>query len=281
MSREETHLRAAGVPVVRLVGPHDLIWALAMGWRDFRAAPACGLAVSAIFVAGGLALLWLSGLAGQVRISLIAAAGFPLLAPFAAVGLYEVSRRIERREPATLARVIAAVLRQKDRQVPLMAAVMVVVFLIWAILAGLILARLAPDAPLDAGQTGLGAVRAAVVAPGGRLLLAAGLVLGAVLAGLVFTLTVVSLPLMLDREVDAATAMITSLSTCLANPGTMLIWGALCAGLLFLGMIPALLGLLVVVPVLGHASWHLYRRALEPEPRPIRTARATSSDVRG
>ena len=87
---------------------------------------------------------------------------------------------------------------------------------------------------------------------------------GAGFAGVLFAITVVGLPLLLDKEIDFVTAMITSVSAVIQNPGPMLLWGATIAVLLFVGMLPAFLGLFVVLPVLGHASWHIYRATLGP-----------------
>jgi len=277
MTRDEAQLQASGIPVVRVIGPRDLAWALGRGWRDFRTAPRCGLVFSGIFVLSGLALVWLLAISGHLWVSLPAAAGFPILAPFAAVGLYEVSHRLERGERTNMAGILRVVFRQKDRQIPSMAAVIVIFFLFWNFLSHMIFALFLGVSTM----TNITSSWEVFLTANGLMMLGFGTLAGAVFAGLLFSITVVSLPLLLDREVDFVTAMITSVTTCLANPGTMLIWGALCAALLFLGMLPGFLGLFIVLPVLGHASWHLYRRALEPEPRPLRTARATSNDVRG
>jgi uncharacterized membrane protein len=261
MTRDEAQLQASGIPVVRVIGPRDLAWALGRGWRDFRTAPRCGLMFSGIFVLSGLALVWL----------------LAILAPFAAVGLYEVSHRLERGERTNMAGILRVVFRQKDRQIPSMAAVIVIFFLFWNFLSHMIFALFLGVSTM----TNITSSWEVFLTANGLMMLGFGTLAGAVFAGLLFSITVVSLPLLLDREVDFVTAMITSVTTCLANPGTMLIWGALCAALLFQGMIPGFLGLFIVLPLLSHASWHLYRRALEPEPRPLRTARATSNDVRG
>jgi uncharacterized membrane protein len=103
---------------------------------------------------------------------------------------------------------------------------------------------------------------AVYLTPNGLMMLAVGTAVGAVFATVLFSITVVSLPLLLDREVDFVTAMIASFQTVQQNPLVMLGWGAMIAGLLFVAMLPGFLGLFVVLPVLGHASWHLYRRAL-------------------
>ena len=102
----------------------------------------------------------------------------------------------------------------------------------------------------------------AFLTPDGLMMIAVELVVGGIFAFLLFALTVVSLPLLLEKEVDFITAMLLSFRTVQRNLGVMLVWAATIAGLLILGMIPAFLGLLVVLPVLGHATWHLYRRAL-------------------
>jgi uncharacterized membrane protein len=95
------------------------------------------------------------------------------------------------------------------------------------------------------------------------MLLVVGTAFGAVFAFVLFCLTVISLPLLLDKELDFVTAMLTSIAVVKANPRVMIVWGAVLAGLTFLAMVPALLGLFIALPVLGHASWHIYRRALQ------------------
>ena len=230
------------------------------GWRDFRAAPVYGLFFSAVYVLGGIALVWLLAVSGKIWVSLPAAAGFPILGPFVAVGLYEVSRRLETGAPLSWRRVLGVVFRQKDRQIPSMAAVIVIFFLFWNFLAHMIFALFLGLQVMTNVTSSLGVFLTA----NGLTMLGFGTVVGAVFATVLFSISVVSLPLLLDREVDFVTAMIASFSCVLANPGVMAIWGALVAALLFIGMVPGFLGLFVVLPVLGHASWHLYRLALEP-----------------
>lgn len=244
---------------IRRLDPGDLVAVLRRGWQDFLTAPAFGLFFSTIFVLGGNLMLYVLGVTGQVWWTLPAAAGFPILGPFIAVGLYEVSRRIERSEPLEWGGVLGVIFRQKDRQIPSMSAVIVVFFLFWNFLAHMIFALFMGMQVM----TNVSSSFAIFLTPNGLIMLAVGTAVGAVFAGVLFALTVVSLPLLLDREVDFVTAMITSFRTVLDNPGTMLIWAALIAALLFVGMLPFFLGLFVVLPVLGHASWHLYRRALD------------------
>ncbi|MFN3846357.1 MAG: DUF2189 domain-containing protein, partial [Paracoccaceae bacterium] len=158
-------------------------------------------------------------------------------------------------DPAGVAGVI---FRQKDRQIPSMAAVVVVFFLFWNFLGHMIFAVFLGNATMTNITSSLEVFRT----PQGIMMLVVGTAVGAAFAGTLFALTVISLPYLLDREVDFITAMITSFSVVTHNPGTMLIWGLLISSLLFVGMALWFLGLFVVLPVLGHATWHLYRRAL-------------------
>ena len=251
---------AAAAPEVRTLTPADLRAAIALGWQDFRHAPGFGLFFSAVYVLGGMALVYILAVSGQIWWTLPAAAGFPILGPFIAAGLYEVSRRIELGEALNWPAVLGVILRQKDRQIPSMAAVIVVFFLFWNFLSHMIFALFMGMQAMTNVTSSFGVFLTA----NGVTMLLVGTGVGAVFAGLLFSLTVVSLPLLLDRELDFVTAMIASVSTVRENPVTMLIWGITIATLLFIGMLPMFLGLFIVLPVLGHASWHLYRRALSP-----------------
>ena len=246
------------VPEINEVDLSDLKASLALGWRDYRRAPLYGLAFAAVYVLGGWLIFWAMTTKGQIWWTLPAGAGFPILGPFIACGLYEVSRRLEAGEPLRAGAVFGVIFRQKDRQIPSMAAVIVVFFLFWNFLAHMSFALFLGNATM----TNVSSSFAIFATPGGMMMLAFGTALGAVFAGLLFSLTVVSLPMLLDREVDFVTAMLTSLALVQANPVVMLGWGAGIAACLFLGMLPGFLGLFVVLPVFGHATWHLYRRAI-------------------
>jgi uncharacterized membrane protein len=246
------------VPEINLVDASDLKASLALGWRDFRRAPVLGLAFSAVYVLGGWLITWAMTAKGQVWWTLPASAGFPILGPFVACGFYEISRRLEAGEPLVASEIIGVIFRQKDRQIPAIAAVIVVYFLFWNFLSHMIFALFLGNAVMTNVSTSL----AVFLSPQGLSMLAFGTLVGAGFATLLFCLTVVSLPMLLDREVDFVTAMLTSFALVRENPRIMLSWGALIAICLFLGMLPAFLGLLVVLPLFGHASWHLYRRAI-------------------
>lgn len=249
---------APAVPEVNAVTFADLGFALRAGWRDFCRAPLYGLAFASVYVLGGWLVAWAVTAKGQIWWTLPASAGFPILGPFIACGFYEISRRFEMGEALSPGGVAGVIFRQKDRQIPSMAAVIVIFFLFWNFLSHMIFALFLGTATLTNVTSSL-----AVFATGqGFLMLAVGSAVGAVFATLLFALTVVSLPLLLDREVDFVTAMITSFRLVQENPLVMLSWGVLVGGSLFLAMLPAFLGLLLVLPLFGHATWHLYRRAL-------------------
>ncbi|MEY4698428.1 MAG: hypothetical protein RIT14_2856 [Pseudomonadota bacterium] len=259
MSDQTTTLpRGAAAPEVMSLDLGDLRHALREGWRDFLAEPVYGAFFSLVYVAGGWLLVFAFTAKGQVWWTLPASAGFPILGPFIACGFYEISRRREAGQPMRLSDVLGVVLRQKDRQIPSMAAVIVVFFLFWNFLSHMIFALFLGRATM----TNVSSSLVVFLSPEGLAMLGFGTAVGAVFATLLYALTVVSLPMLLDREVDFVTAMLTSLALVRENPVLMLGWGAFIAVLLFAGMAVLFLGLLAVLPVLGHASWHLYRRAI-------------------
>mgnify|MGYP001157628413 CR=1 FL=1 len=246
----------ADIPPIRSLGVADLKAALADGWADFKAAPMFGLFFALIYTLGGIGLyVGLIG-AGKPFWFIPVAAGFPLLAPFAAVGLYEVSRRREAGEPLSWGPVLGALRGHGDGQLPVMAVVVLLAFGFWVILARGIFA-------IFVGQTGIGYDNLGqLLTLSGVTMLLVGTVVGGLLALGLFAVTAFSLPMLLDRPVDFVTAIITSIAAVRANGKVMLQWAGVIAGLLILAMIPLFLGILVVLPLLGHATWHLYRRAV-------------------
>lgn len=249
------------VPIVRAMQLADIIEALAAGFRDFRRKPMMGLFFSLVYVVGGWLLYVTAFVTEQIWWAIPLTVGFPLLGPFLAVGLYEVSRRLEAGQTDWRRRDIFGVIwRQRLRQLPSMAWLIIVYFLFWSFFAHMLFALfLGPSA-----LTNVTTSYAYLLEPEGLVMLLVGTGFGAAFAVVLFCLTVVSLPLLLDKELDFVTAMLTSIAVVRRNPGVMMTWGATIAGLTFLGMVPGLLGLFVVLPVLGHATWHIYRRALDP-----------------
>lgn len=249
---------AADVPEVLQVEASDLRAALALGWRDFRRAPTYGMVFAAVYVLGGWIVWWAVTAKGQVWWTLPAATGFPILGPFIGAGFYEISRRLEQGIALNRAEIFGVILRQKDRQIPSMAAMIVVFFLFWNFLAHMIFALFLGNATM----TNVSSSLAVFATTPGLTMLAIGTVVGAVFATLLFSLTVVSLPMLLEREVDFVTAMLTSVAVVQTSPVVMLGWGGFIGLVLFVAMLPGFVGLLVALPLLGHASWHLYRRAI-------------------
>lgn len=247
---------ASQLPLVGTVTVNDIFASLRAGIFDFRRAPQFGLFFSAVYVVIGFAMVMLG--AGHVSWVLATSLGFPLAAPFAAVGLYEVSRRLENGQPLAWSEALGVVWQERTRQIPWMGAIIVIYFLFWTFLAHMLFAL----------TMGLSVVRnisssyEMFFTSAGLTMLAIELAVGAVLAFFLFAMTVVSLPLLLEKEVDFVSAMLLSIKVVASNLTVMLIWAAIIAVLSLIALAPAFLGLMVVLPVLGHATWHLYRRAL-------------------
>ena len=245
-------------PEVLQVDLSDIRAALVAGWNDFRSAPRYGLFFAGFYVLGGWMVYWAVTAKGQLWWTLVAGTGFPILGPFVAAGLYEVSRRLEAGVALRRREIFTVIFRQKDRQIPSMAAVIVVFFLFWNFLAHMIFALFLGNASMTNISTSIAVFTSAQ----GLSMLAVGTVVGAGFATLLFSLTVVSLPMLLEKEVDFVTAMLTSLEVVKAAPGVMLGWGGLIGAVVMVSMVPGFLGLFLTLPVIGHASWHLYRRAI-------------------
>ncbi len=264
---EETgsvHNRAAAtMPEVNAVTVADIRASLAEGLSDFARAPAFGLFFGGIFALGGI-LIALALTAWEVPWLIYPfAIGFPLLGPFAAAGLYEVSHRLETGRPLLWGQVLTAVWAQKSRELSWMAFVMLFFFWIWMyqvrLWIALILGRMS-FSTLDRFLT------VVFTTPQGWIFLVIGHLVGAALSLVLFSITVISIPLLMQRDVDFVTAMITSVKAVLASPLVMLGWGVIVTLAVIVACVPFFLGLLVVLPVLGHATWHLYRRAVAAPP---------------
>jgi uncharacterized membrane protein len=249
-------------PVVRRITATDIAEALGRGLRDFQAMPLYGLAFGAIYVAGGIVILLSLTAFGMVYLAYPLAAGFALIGPFVAIGLYEVSRRREAGEPVSFAGIWAKV--RSRSELGWMAFVTLFIFLIWMYQVRLLIALLLG---LNASFATLPQFITVVLTTNeGLLFLAIGNAVGAALSLILFSLTVVSFPLLLDRDVDFVTAMVTSVRAVVMSPLPMIGWAAVIVVLLIVSALPYFLGLLVTLPVLGHATWHLYRRIVEPLP---------------
>lgn len=247
-------------PVVRQISPADIADAVGKGLRDLQAAPVYGIAFGALYALGGMTIVMSITHFGMSYLAYPLAAGFALIGPFVAIGLYEVSRQREIGAPLSFGG-IWKTMRSRG-EIAWMAFVTVFIFIIWMYQVRLLMALFLG---INASYATLGQFFTHVVTtPEGLLFLAIGNAVGAVLSLVLFSLTVVSFPLLLDRDVDVVTAMITSVRAVLVNPVPMIGWGAIIVMLLIFSTAAAFLGLVIALPVLGHATWHLYRKVVEP-----------------
>jgi uncharacterized membrane protein len=216
--------------------------------------------IGLVYAVGGNLLFWAASSFDLVFLVYPLAAGFALVAPFAAVGTYEASRRLATGESVRLVDLLGAVPPHARRELAYMALVTLFGLIVWIYAAGFAYALFFGVRPLPADDL----VGLIVSTPRGVFFLIAGNLLGGLLATAIFSVSVVSYPMLLDRDVDFVTAMIASIRAVLAAPMVMLGWGIFIAAMLAIALVPMFLGLVVILPWLGHASWHLYRRAVAP-----------------
>jgi uncharacterized membrane protein len=245
---------------VRALSVSDIKNCLVRGFADMLAAPIHSLMIGLICALFGIAIVACVSWLGIPWMIYPFAIGFPLAGPFLAVGLYEISRRLEAGEPVIWDAIISRMWMQRRRELSWMAFVCLFVIWVWVyqvrILMAIFLGFL-NFSTLD------GFVKVVFTTSQGWWFLAVGHVIGAVLATVLFSLTVVSTPLLLEREVDVITAMIISVKAVFASPLVMVSWGLLVTLLVILASLPLFLGLIFVLPILGHTTWHIYRRAIE------------------
>jgi uncharacterized membrane protein len=239
--------------LLKALRPSDPLNWLALGWRDFRRAPGIGLFYGACFVLMGWALLKVFERSPAYVLAL--SGGFLLMGPFLCLGLYRVSQRLENGEAPGFADSVLA-WQARTGQLGIFGVVLLVLEMLWARSTLVVFAVTFEGMPDFHGSL------LALVSGENLGFLVAWLCVGAVFAGLIYAVSVVSMPMILHRRTDAITAGLTSLRLVLAQTGVMLWWGALITGLVVLAMLPSFAGLLVVGPVIGHASWHAYRAAV-------------------
>ena len=247
-------------PAVRTV-EIDRPWAwLAAGWRDFARVPVLSVAYGVVFSAAGCALIYWLYAAGALYLILPAMAGFALVGPAAAVGLYEVSRRLESGQPVALGAVLRAILSRAET-LAAMGLVLMLFFLAWMEIALLIFAFFFSGRAISAGNF----IEGVFFAPESLPFLVAGTVAGAILAAVVFAISTVSLPLMLDRDVGVPAAIATSLRAVYRNRKALALWAMIIAVFTSIGVATLFLGLVLTLPLVGYATWHAYRDLVEPE----------------
>jgi uncharacterized membrane protein len=250
---------------IRRIGAADLKAALIKGWDDFSAMPSHALFLCLIYPIIGIALAGLTLGYALVPLLYPLAAGFALIGPLAAIGLYELSRRREAGVNVSARDALDVLHSRSIGAIIALGLLLMLLFLVWVATANAIyVANFGYAAPTSIGQF----LHDVFLTSAGWNLIVIGNGVGFLFAVVALMASVVSFPLLLDRDVGAAVALTTSARAVWTNLGTMALWGLIVAGLLFLGSLPAFLGLTVVVPVLGHATWHLYRRVIEADPQP-------------
>jgi uncharacterized membrane protein len=254
-------------PQVRKVDLGDVADALRRGFDDFAAIPSHAVFLCLVYPLAGLFLARLAFGYDILPLLYPLAAGFALLGPFAAIGLYELSRRRELGLDASWADAFDVFRSPSFGAIAALGVLLLVIFFVWIAVAQAIYVAAFGYAPAASTPEFF---HRALTTPEGWWLIVVGNFVGFLFALLVLAISVVSFPLLLDRDVGAADAILTSVRAVAKNPATMAVWGLIVALALAAGMATFFLGLIVVMPVLGHATWHLYRKTVEPDrsPRP-------------
>jgi uncharacterized membrane protein len=249
----------APIYIIREV-PFDAPYSwLAAGWRDMWRVPRVSLAYGAIFALAGLLLAVGLTQVGLLSLIIVLAAGFILVGPMLAAGLYETSRRLEKSESVSLASTLRAGFFG-GRQLAYMGLLLMLISLAWveiALLLFMLFLGPQPMPPLEAFIPTL------LLTPRGLGLLITGTGVGMALAATVFAMSAVSVPLLMVERVDVVTAALTSVTACRKNPKAMALWAALIAGAMLLGFVTLFVGLVIMFPLVGHATWYAFRDLLE------------------
>ena len=250
-----THL-----PAVNHIHAGDIWNALEKGFDDFKACRTDVLALSVIYPVIGLVLWWGAANYNMLPLLFPLISGFALVGPLAAVGLYEMSRRREHGKSVSWADAFGVVRSPRFGSIAVLGLALLAIFGLWLAAAQLIYnSFLGPNPPASAADF----VQQVLTTSAGWKMAISGIGVGFLFAVLVLTISAVSFPMLLDRNAGLSAAVVTSIRTVITNPVPMAIWGLIVAAGLLLGSIPLFLGLIVVVPVLGHSTWHLYRKLVE------------------
>lgn len=250
---------------VRRIGIDDLKDALSKGFDDFLAMPTHAMFLCIVYPLLGLLLARLAFGYSILPLLYPIVTGFALVGPFAALGLYEMSRRREKGLPVSVSNAFDVIESSSIGAIAALGILLLIVFGLWVMLANAIYVANFGYAPPESIES---FVRDVFTTSAGWTMIVVGNAVGFCFAAVVLTIGVVSFPLLLDRDVGAAVALLTSIRVVVMNPLVMALWGFIVAALLVMGMLPFFLGLTVVMPVLGHATWHLYRKVVEPEAAP-------------
>ncbi len=248
-------------PEVRTVSLSGLGEVIKAGVADFLAAPGYGAAFGALYAGAGWLLIGLVWFVNMPYFAYPLAMGFALIAPMAAAGFYAISDLMERGEPLAWDKVIAALRLAFGRDLRWMALVTGFALFLWLDFAAILTFSFGG---LEVWSFAF--LNTLFTTPAGLTFLLVGNIIGAIIAMAVFSISVVSFPMLYDRDIDFVTAMVTSVRLVKANPITMMVWCATIAMSVVASILTGFIGLIVLLPIIGHATWHLYRRAVAPAP---------------
>ncbi len=242
-----------GTPRVRIVSIEQPWEWLGAGWKDLWRAPLTSISYGLLFVIMGYLLVYL--IEAQFQYALALTTGFLLAGPFLSMGLYDISRRLEAGEPATLEHALMA-WQRNVLPILMFGGLIGLLMIVWARLSAILFGVIVGGGRhliLDSSVTQL------FFSGSGLTFLIVFTLVGAIIATVVFIISVVSIPMMLDRKTDFVTAVLTSITAVRANPWTMVLWAVLITIFTGIGLITFYLGLAIVLPLIGHASWHAYQ----------------------
>lgn len=245
----ESSLTTPKIRIIAIDRPWE--W-LGAGWKDLWQAPAASIPYGLIFLVMGYVLVYL--VEAQFHYALALTTGFLLAGPFLAMGLYDISRRLQMGEPATLGHALTA-WRHNTMPILLFGIAIGLLMIIWARLSAVLFGVIATSQNMTLSST----VSQLFFSGSGLTFLLIFTGVGAVIAAVVFAISVVAIPMMLDRKIDFITAVLTSLTAVRANPGPMVLWAALIVIFTGIGLVSFYIGLVVALPLIGHATWHAYQ----------------------
>lgn len=253
--------QASALPEVNKVTADDIKASLKAGFSDFLAHPFMSGFFGLFYALFGILFVWTLVWLGYIWMLLPAAVAFPLFAPFACAGLYEMSRRMQKNESFGWSDIVTVMAQQRKREMGWMAFVTLFILWVWFYQFRTVLVIVLQDSSFSDFD---GFISTVFFTSEGWTFLLIGTCVGALLSAVLFTVTVVAMPILLDREMDFVSAMLTSIRVVSENPVVMLGWAAIITVTMLLSLIPAFLGLIFTLPILGHTTWHLYQRAVQP-----------------
>jgi uncharacterized membrane protein len=244
------------IPILRKPTLDDFKSSLTLGTKDFLAAPRVALFFGSFFALAGMAMTLITYVTGHTFWLVLAVLGFPLIGTLASVGFYEVSRRLSNNIPVKLSEITRFVWSLRLGQLPWLATIIIVIFLFWFFLGHMIFALFLGLSPMTNVTTSL----AVFWSTEGIMMITLGSIIGALFASLVFAMSIHGIPMLVDRDIDFVTAILTSIAAVADSFLSYVLWGLFVAFMAFIAMLPLFLGLFVAMPIFGHATWHLYER---------------------